>query len=114
MTLSTKVLLGLALGIVAGLGFGDWMSVLGIFGRAFVLLLQMTVLPYVVVSLLAAVGGLTPREAGNLVRHAGRFLLACWGATLLVVVALPLAFPAWESASFFSPTLVAPSRSRTS
>lgn len=108
MTLSTKVLLGLALGIVAGLGFGDWMSVLGIFGRAFVLLLQMTVLPYVVVSLLAAVGGLTPREAGNLVRHAGQFLLACWGATLLVVVALPLAFPAWESASFFSPTLVAP------
>ena len=48
MTLSTKVLLGLALGIFTGIFFGEMVAPLRVGGEVFIQLLQMTVLPYVV------------------------------------------------------------------
>jgi Na+/H+-dicarboxylate symporter len=106
MTLSTRVLLGLGLGVLTGIVFGELVSFLGVVGRGFVLLLQMTVLPYVAVSLIAGLGSLKPAEARSLARHAGVFLLALWGLALAAVLLMPLAFPGWEAASFFSTSLV--------
>ena len=45
MSLATQVLLGLGAGIVAGICLGELIAPVGIAGRAFILLLQMTVLP---------------------------------------------------------------------
>jgi Na+/H+-dicarboxylate symporter len=106
MSFASKVLIGLSLGILAGVTFGDLIAFVGIAGRGFVLLLQMAVLPFVSVSLIAGLGGLSARGAWSLVRYAGGFLLVVWGLTLLTVVATPLAFPDWPAASFFSGTLV--------
>lgn len=106
MSLATQVLLGLGLGIAAGLFFGEQMAFVGVLGRAFILLLQMAVLPFVAVSLIAGLGGLTPRGWRSLLRHAGGFLVAVWAVSLLMVLAAPLAFPDWPAASFFSATLV--------
>ncbi len=106
MSLASKVLTGLALGIAAGIVFGEAVAFVGILGRAFILMLQMAVLPFVAVSLSAGLGSLSPRGWRSLVRHAGGFLLLIWGVTLAVVVASPLAFPDWPAASFFSSTLV--------
>lgn len=75
-------------------------------GDAFIQLLQMTVLPFVTVSLVTGFGRLSPGEAWLLARRAGGFLLLLWGLALLVVLAMPLAFPAWETASFFTPSLL--------
>jgi ABC-type amino acid transport substrate-binding protein len=47
MSLSTKVLIGLGLGIAAGIFFGETAAFLKVLGNVFILLLQMTVLPYV-------------------------------------------------------------------
>ena len=66
----------------------------------------MTVLPYVTVSLVTGFGRLGPREATLLARRAGGFLLLLWGIALAAALAMPLAFPAWETASFFSTSLV--------
>ena len=110
MSLSTKVLIGLGLGIGAGIFFGEMAAFLKMFGDAFVLLLQMTVLPYVIVSLIAGLGGLSFREAASLGRKCGVLLLVLWGIGLAMVLMMPLAFPAWESASFFSTSLIEPKR----
>ncbi len=75
-------------------------------GDAFIQLLQMTVLPYVTVSLVTGFGRLGPRDALELARWAGGFLLLLWGIALAVALTMPLAFPAWEAASFFSTSLV--------
>ena len=56
MSLSTRVLLGLVLGILSGIFFGDLVAFLGVVGEAFILLLQMAVLPYVAVSLVVGLG----------------------------------------------------------
>ena len=53
MSLSTKIHVGLVLGIVTGLFLGELAAPLSPIGIGFIRLLQMSVLPYVAVSLIA-------------------------------------------------------------
>jgi Na+/H+-dicarboxylate symporter len=61
---------------------------------------------FVSVAMVYSLGSLDPAAARTLARFAGTFLLVIWAATLAVVLAIPLAFPGWEAASFFSTSLV--------
>ena len=106
LSLSTQVLLGLGLGIGVGIFFGEAMSVLDVVGDAFIKLLQMTVLPYVTVSLIAGLGRLDYREARSLALRAGALLVGLWLVALTLVALLPLALPVWQSATFFSTSLI--------
>ena len=106
MSLSTKILLGLALGIVTGLFFGELVGFLEIVGTIFIQLLQMAVLPYVTVSLIAGLGRLTYSDAFALAKVGGTLLLLLWGIAMGIVMLMPLAFPTWESASFFSTSMI--------
>ena len=59
MTLGTRILIGLALGIALGFFVGELAAPLKGVGDIFVGLLQMTVLPYIIVTLTANVGRLS-------------------------------------------------------
>lgn len=96
----------MGLGILTGFVLGERVAFLGIAGDAFVLLMQMTVLPYIMVSLMTGLGRLSLHEAAVLARKCGLMLLLLWGIGLLMVLMMPLAFPEWEMASFFSTSLV--------
>ncbi len=104
--LSGSILLGFMLGILCGLFFGEYCSGLKIFGDAFIKLLQMSILPYIVVSLIVGIGRLSYQEAKVLAIKAGSLLLVFWGIALAVIFLMPLAFPSVETASFFSTSLV--------
>ncbi|MDG2049968.1 MAG: cation:dicarboxylase symporter family transporter [Myxococcota bacterium] len=106
MSLSTQILIGLISGLLMGLFFGAWVEPLGILGDAFVLLLQMTVLPYLAVSLMVGLGALRPEGAARLAWRAGGVLLILWTLAFGTIFLSSLAYPAWESASFFSSNLV--------
>ena len=106
MSLSTRILLGLLLGIVCGLFFGEKMAVFEPLGSAFILLLQMTVLPYMLVSLILGLGSVSAEEARSLAKRTGSFLVLFWALTLAAVFLMPIAFPDWQSASFFSSDLI--------
>jgi len=106
MSLASQVVTGLVAGIALGVFFGEQIAFLGVFGRAFILLLQMAVLPFVACSLIAGLGGLSAGGWKSLLRYAGGFLLVIWAITLAAVVCAPLAFPDWPAASYFSSTLV--------
>ena len=106
ISLATQVLIGLALGIAAGIFLGELAGSLSVVGRAFILLLQMTVLPFMVVSLIVGLGRLDLQQAIAIARGGGAVLLLLWAIVMAVVLAFPLAFPSWESASFFSSALV--------
>ena len=103
--MSTKILIGLGLGILSGVFFGEEVAFLKMPGDAFILLLQMTVLPYIMVSLITGLGGLSFHEAAALGRKCGLLLLLLWAIGLVMVLVMPLAFPNWEMASFFSTSL---------
>jgi Na+/H+-dicarboxylate symporter len=75
MTSSNKIFLALGLGILTGLFFGEMISFLQIPANIYVLLLQMTVLPYVTLSLIVGFGKLTYSDAKMLALRGGGILL---------------------------------------
>ncbi len=102
-----RVILALILGISAGLIFGEMMGNLELVGVAYIRLLQMTVLPYVLVSIIGGLGRLDSHMAGRIGMKAIRVILIIWLAVMLTLVLLPLAYPNWETSGFFSSSLVA-------
>ncbi len=105
-SLSVQVLIGMVLGLLAGLFFGELIAPVRIVGEIFIGLLQMTVLPYILVSLIAGLGKLSYQQVRLLVVRGGRYILLFWLIALLVTVGFTVSFPAWESATFFSSSLV--------
>lgn len=107
MTLSTRIFIGLFAGIATGLFFGELVADLKAVGDVFVKLLQMTVLPYIVVSLVAGFGRMNLAQARRLALRGAAVLGVIWALALLLIFVAPLAFPARETASFFSSPVVA-------
>ena len=106
MTSSTKILVGLFAGVIVGLFFGEYAGVLKVVADGFVKLLQMTVLPYITISIVTSLGTLSFDQVKTLGLRAGVVLIGLWCLALVFTILLPLAFPATETASFFSSTLV--------
>jgi Na+/H+-dicarboxylate symporter/ABC-type amino acid transport substrate-binding protein len=106
MTFSRKILVGLALGILVGLFFGEHALALKWAADGYVKLLQMTVLPYVTVSIIESLGSLGAAEARRLGLRAGLVLAALWLIALTYAMLVPLMFPTVETAAFFSTTLL--------
>ena len=110
ISLSTQILIGLVLGITCGLFFGEYCGFLQFFGDAFIKLLQITILPYITISLILGIGGMTLEQAKTLSVKAGALLLLFWVLSFFIVLIMPLSFPYQESASFFSTSLVEPAK----
>jgi len=108
LSLSARILIGLGLGIFTGLFFGEPAAVLQPLADIYIRLMQMTVLPYLVTSLVVAFGSLDAAEAKRLAVRGGAILMVVWAVTLLVLFAVPLTFPEYDSAAFFSASLVEP------
>ncbi len=106
MTFSHKILVGLAAGVACGLFLGELVSPLAIVADGFIKLLQMTVLPYVTVSIVASLGHLDMAQAKRLGLQAGLTLLTLSAIAIAVAFLFPLVFPATETASFFTASLI--------
>src|SRR5260370_33937025 len=105
-SLSKRIRMGVLAGAAAGLLFGEYTAVLRVVADGFVRLLQMTVLPYVTISIVARLGALDFGEARAIRKRVGAALLLLWAAALAAALLVALTFPAHESASFFSTAMV--------
>ncbi len=103
---SARILAGLAAGIGVGLVLGERAAALQWAADGFVKLLQMTVLPYVTLSIIGSLGKLQRDETRALAWRGGAILAGIWLIALAFALLIPLTFPASESAAFFSTTLV--------
>ncbi|HEY6997082.1 MAG TPA: cation:dicarboxylase symporter family transporter [Candidatus Binatia bacterium] len=106
MSSSTKILIGLLSGVFVGLFLGDHAAVFNVAADGFVKLLQMTVLPYIMLSIVTSLGSLSFAEVRTLGLRGGAVLVGLWCLALLFTFLIPLAFPVLETASFFSTTLL--------
>ena len=106
MTFSRQILVGLALGILTGLFLGERAAALKWAADGFVKLLQMMVLPYITVSIVASLGSLRPSELRTLGLRAAAVIGGLWLLALLFAFLIPLTFPEVQNASFFSSSLV--------
>ncbi len=108
MTFTQKVLTGLVAGVACGVFFGERVKPLEAFANGYVKLLQMTVLPYVVLSITSSLGSLDAAQARRLGLRVGAVIAGLWGVAIGFALLIPLSFPASENASFFSTAQVQP------
>ena len=108
LSLSVKMLIGVFSGVLVALFFGDRVAWLSIVGDVFIGLLQMTVLPYIMFSLIVNIGRLNMETGKKLIKYGAVFLALLLGLGLVGLLLLPLAFPVWDSGNFYSSDFIAP------
>ncbi len=84
-------------GILAGVFFGEYCTILAPFGAAYVMLLQAAVYPYVIASLLHGLGSLKPAQAFNLFRHGWVIYVLAWVLTFASLLVVALGIPPTDS-----------------
>lgn len=97
--------IGLGLGILCGIMFGEYCAGMQVIGQAYVGLLQMTVLPYLVVTLICKMGRLDVGQAKRLGLTSAAVMLVMWSIGILLIVLASWILPPLQGASFFSPPL---------
>ena len=102
-----RVIIALILGISSGIFIGEPAGNLEILGNAYIRLLQMTVLPYVLVSIIGGLGRLDSNMAASIGMRAIKVILLMWLGVMCTLLLLPLAYPNWETAGFFSASMSA-------
>ena len=102
LSFTTWIVVGLVAGVFCGLFFGEYTVWIKWVGDAYVGLLQMAVLPYVTLSLLANIGGLTASAGLRVMRTSVMVMLLLWAVGLVTLAIASQAFPDWDSGSFFS------------
>jgi Na+/H+-dicarboxylate symporter len=108
---TTQVVLGVLLGIAAGIFCGEWIAPVGMVGTAYVRLLQMTIIPYIMVSLIHGFGMLTRQQAIRVAPRLAIIMLIFWTIGLTLVMLMPMTFPDRQGAAFFNPsTLITPEK----
>lgn len=101
MGLSGRIFVGLIAGICTGIFFGELVADLKLLGDIFIKLLQITVLPYIIVSLIAGFGRMHMDQARRLALRGSIVLLIIWALALVMIFLAALAFPDLDVASFF-------------
>jgi len=105
---SAQIIIGLLAGIAAGLFVGERAAVLAPLADVYIRLMQMTVLPYLVLTLIGGLGQLDADMARRMGLRALGLLALLVGVGVLVVAVMPLTFPSLEEASFYSDALIEP------
>lgn len=108
MTATVRILIGLVSGALLGFVVGEPLPLLDTLGKAFISALHMTVLPFIIVSIVLGLGALGRTQMLQIARFGGLALLLLLGITAIVLSDQQHAFPDWENAQFFRPSLLQP------
>ncbi|MDK1285929.1 cation:dicarboxylase symporter family transporter [Pseudoalteromonas sp. B95] len=101
------MLWALILGIATGLIFGERVAFLKPIGEGFVSLMQITIFPYIVVSLVVGLGKFSSDQVKTVLAKAAITMVALWVIGLAVIWCFTLTLPSHDAGTFFSPALVA-------
>lgn len=102
------MIVAMIIGFAVGLFFGESVGWMSSIGTIVILLMQMTVLPYIVVSLIGGIGRLNKLTASLIFKRAGGIMIALWLLGLIIIALMPISFPFVETASFFSTSSIEP------
>jgi Na+/H+-dicarboxylate symporter/ABC-type amino acid transport substrate-binding protein len=100
--LSVQIISAMFIGLLLGYILSTPYSVINNIANAFVTLLQMTVLPYITLSLIVGLGGLSPDKAKKVSKQSLAIIIIMIMVVLFFIFSTPLAFPDWQHAEFYS------------
>ena len=106
MTLTKKIIIALIVGLFFGVILKTPIWGVEIIGRAFVMLLQMTAIPYICVSLICGIGYLDKDSALKLVKFGFIIYLSLVLIFLIFSFFTGIAFPNWTASSFYSTSIL--------
>lgn len=101
--LPVYILVGAALGLVAGLVVGERAAALQPLGLAYAKLLEIAVFPYLICSLFVGLGGLARDRAGRLLRASWAVYLVVWGLAFLTIFLIGAFIPPAPPPSVIKP-----------
>lgn len=97
-TIGYQILFAVILGIITGLFFGPFTSILSPIGAAYTMLLQMAVLPYITFSLIHGLGSITPAIGKKIFKSGWPYFLFLWAFIFYLIYLLatlnPVTLPA--------------------
>jgi len=105
-----RILLALLLGVTTGVFLGELAAPLRVVGDVYVGFLQMTVLPFIICSVIGNIGRLTVDQSKQLAINSFAVLIILWGIGALAVVLIAQTLPQVPAGSFFSTSQVETSR----
>lgn len=100
--LSAHILLAMVVGLTLGTLSSTVYFGVNELANAFVMLLQMTAIPYIVLSLIIGIGSLSPKKVTKTLKITLVILLSLLAVVLTFILLAPIAFPDWKSADFYS------------
>lgn len=103
LSLSKKIYIATVMGLFFGMFFGDRCGVLEPFNVLFIRLFQITIIPYMIFSILHSIGSLTVENAKLIGRKGGLVLLGLWLISICFAFGLQYSFPDIERNKFFRP-----------
>lgn len=108
LSFTAWIFTGLGLGVGLGLFLGEHAEPFRIIGDVYIGLMEMTVLPYIVFSLIGNLGRLNPRELRVLTGAGLTAFLGLWTLASSAVLIVGQSFPELRTGAFFSAALVDP------
>ena len=99
---SLLILIAMFIGLAVGATTSTVYPGVNEIANAFVMLLQMTALPYIALSLIIGIGSLSAHRIKGAIKASLAILITLTATVLLFILLTPIAFPNWESADFYS------------
>ena len=99
---SLQIIVAMIVGLIIGATTSTVFTGVNEIANAFVMLLQMTALPYISLSLITGLGGLSSAKISSTVQKSLLTLLSLIALVLFFILLAPIAFPSWQSADFYS------------
>ena len=97
-----RILVAMSIGLAIGAYTSTVFIGVDAIANAFVMLLQMTALPYISLSLIVGIGGLSPAGLSSTFKKSLLILLLSIVGVLFFIFLSPIAFPDWTTAEFYS------------
>ena len=98
----------MVLGLIIGFSTQFTLPVIETIGQGFVMLLQMTALPYISVSLIYGIGSMSRKQGKQLIKFGSISFLILLSSVLILIFLAPIAFPDWTAAAFYSASSTIP------
>ncbi len=103
---STRIIVAMTMGLIIGSFSVTLYATVNHLADAFVMLLQMTALPYISLSLMVGIGGLSASKAKSALKSTIILVILLIALMLCFILMAPLSFPSWQTAEFYSANTV--------
>jgi len=101
LSFARQICIGLVAGILVGITFGDLCIVFEPFSSAFIKIMQITVIPLIVTTLISGIGSIKKSDAWVIARSFCYILLMFWLIGVASFLAMQFAFPSIGKLALF-------------